>query len=67
MNQPAQDALIEKLKTLAPEQFNEVVDFVDFLRMRNEERAITRAASRAAEPAFAAVWDNEEDAAYDQL
>ena len=67
MNQPAHDALIEKLKMLAPEQFNEVVDFVDFLRNRSEERAITQTASRIAEPAFAAVWDNEEDAVYDQL
>jgi hypothetical protein len=60
-------ALIEKLKSLPPERMAEVEDFVDFLRTRDEERALARAATRAAEPAFAAVWDNDDDAAYDRL
>jgi hypothetical protein len=61
------NALIEKLKQLAPERVAEVEDFVDFLRARDEERLLTRAAARAAEPAFAEVWDNDDDAAYDRL
>jgi hypothetical protein len=60
-------ALIEKLKTLPPERVAEVEDFVDFLRTRDGERAAVRAATRAAEPAFAKVWDNDDDAAYDRL
>jgi hypothetical protein len=60
-------ALIEKLKSLPPERMAEVEDFVDFLRTRDGERALARAATRAAEPAFAAVWDNDDDAAYDRL
>jgi len=60
-------ALIEKLKNLPPERVAEVEDFVDFLRTREGERAAVRAATRAAEPAFAKVWDNDDDAAYDQL
>ncbi|MBI3935467.1 MAG: DUF2281 domain-containing protein [Betaproteobacteria bacterium] len=59
--------LIEKLKTLPPERVAEVEDFVDFLRTRHGERALTRAVTSAAEPAFAKVWDNEDDAAYDKL
>jgi hypothetical protein len=59
--------LIEKLKQLAPERVAEVEDFVDFLRTRDEERSLARAATRAAEPAFAKVWDNDDDAAYDRL
>jgi len=60
-------ALLEKLKALPPERVAEVEDFVDFLRTRDGERAAVRAAARAAEPAFAKVWDNDDDAAYDKL
>lgn len=67
MIQRAEDSLLEKLKSLPPEQITEVTDFVDFLRMKNDERTLTRAATKTAEPAFVAVWDNEEDAEYDKL
>ena len=67
MNSRDPKAIIEKLKTLPPEKVAEVEDFVDFLRTRDGERALTRAATRAAEPAFAEVWENEDDAAYDRL
>jgi hypothetical protein len=60
-------ALLAKLQQLPPQRLAEVEDFIDFLRGREEERALTRAASAAAEPAFAKVWDNAEDAAYDRL
>ena len=58
--------LIEKIKALPPDKFAEVVDFVDFLASR-DERLMVDAASRASEPAFAAVWDNPDDAKYDHL
>lgn len=67
MNTRDPQALIEKLKTMAPERVAEVEDFVDFLRARDDERGLVRAATRAAEPAFAKVWENEDDAAYDKL
>jgi hypothetical protein len=60
-------ALIEKLKRLPPERVAEVEDFVDFLRTREQERTLERAATRAAEPAFARIWENDADAAYDRL
>lgn len=60
-------SLIEKLKDLPPERVAEVEDFVDFLRARDEERGLARAAGRAAEPIFAKLWDNDDDAAYDRL
>ncbi|MGO8970148.1 MAG: hypothetical protein ACLQDQ_11340 [Myxococcaceae bacterium] len=41
-------------------------DFVEFLRER-ADRQLTEAATRAAEPSFAKVWDNADDAAYDAL
>lgn len=67
MNTRDPQGLIEKLKTLPPERVAEVEDFVDFLRARSAERAAVRAAALAAEPAFAKVWDNDDDAAYDRL
>jgi hypothetical protein len=60
-------SLIAKLKNLPPERVAEVEDFVDFLRTRDEERSLESAATRAAEPAFAKIWDNDADAAYDKL
>jgi hypothetical protein len=67
MNTRDPQALIEKLKSLRPERVAEVEDFVDFLRSRDEERALARAAARAAEPVFAKLWENDADAAYDRL
>lgn len=67
MNTRDPHTLIEKLKTLPPERVAEVEDFVDFLRARDRERATVRAGMHIAEPAFAKVWDNEDDAAYDKL
>jgi hypothetical protein len=67
MNTRDPQALIFKLKTLSPERMAEVEDFVDFLREREQDRALARAATRVAEPAFAEIWDNDEDAVYDRL
>lgn len=67
MKEQEELAIVEKLKGLPPERLAEVEDFVDFLRARNEERALTRAAMTASAPAFNQTWDNPEDADYDQL
>jgi hypothetical protein len=65
----AKDAqsLIEKLRCLPPQRQAEVEDFVDFLRMREDDRRLVLTAARASQPAFTAVWDNETDAEYDRL
>lgn len=67
MNARNEDTLIKKLKSLPPERQEEVEDFVDFLCARNQERSLTRAATGIAEPAFAAIWENKDDDAYDEL
>ena len=59
--------LADKIAALPVERIAEVADFVDFLRSRDQDRALFRAASAASEPAFAAVWNNPEDDAYDAL
>ena len=61
-----EEALLEKIKNLPPERIAEVEDFVDFLAQRDDRRLV-EAATKLSEGAFQRVWDNEEDAAYDQL
>ncbi len=60
------EELIEKIRALPADKIAEVVDFVDFLGHR-DDRLLVDAASRASQPAFAAVWDNPDDAEYDNL
>jgi len=62
-----EQVLIEKIRQLPPQRLAEVEDFVDFLCMREAEQRLSRAAAKASEPSFSAVWDNDEDAAYDRL
>ncbi len=59
--------LLAKLRSLPPERAAEVEDFVDFLRQRDEEQQLTRAASELSEDAFAKIWDHPDDADYDRL
>lgn len=59
--------LIEKIKQLSLQRLAEVADFVDFLRAREDEQRLTQAAAKMAEASFAAVWNNDADAAYDRL
>ena len=59
--------LIEKIEALPAERIAEIEDFVDFIRLREQEQSLTRAAAAASAPAFAAVWSNPEDDIYDAL
>ena len=60
-------ALIEKIQDLPIERIAEIEDFVDFLREREQERSLTRAATAVSVPAFTAVWSNPEDDVYDAI
>lgn len=60
------ETLIEKIKGLPPERVAEVEDFVDFLSQR-EDRRLVEAATRLSESTFQNLWDNADDADYDQL
>lgn len=62
-----EQVLIDKIKQLPPQRLAEVEDFVDFLRAREDEQHLTQAAAKISEASFAAVWNNDEDAAYDRL
>jgi hypothetical protein len=59
--------LIKKIAALPPERIAEIEDFVDFIRLREQERSLTRSAAAASAPAFVALWSNPEDDVYDAL
>lgn len=59
--------LAEKLDALSPEQIAAVEEFVEFLRARGQDRALTQAVAAASAPAFEAVWNNPEDDVYDAI
>ena len=59
--------LIEKIQALPAERIAEVEDFVDFIRLREEERTLVRAAVATSAPAFARIWSNPDDVVYDAL
>jgi len=62
-----EQVLIDKIRQLPPQRLAEVEDFVDFLRTREDGQRLVHAAAKMAEASFAAVWENDEDAAYDRL
>lgn len=64
---PNTQALLEKIQSLPVERIAEVEDFVDFIAAREQDRSLVRASAAASAPAFAQVWNNSEDDAYDAL
>jgi hypothetical protein len=66
VRQHTQD-LLNKINRLPPEKVAVVEDFVEFLRHRNEINSLVTAASKLSEKSFQKVWDNAEDAEYDNL
>jgi hypothetical protein len=64
---PQERVLIEKIRMLSPDKLAEVQDFVDFLSQRDRDARLLQAGNKLAEDAFNKVWDNPEDAEYDNL
>lgn len=59
--------IIQKIRTLSPDEVAEVVDFVDFISQKDRNRRLLKAGNKLAEDAFKKVWDNTEDEVYDRL
>ncbi|MEG4373098.1 MULTISPECIES: toxin-antitoxin system, antitoxin component, Xre family protein [unclassified Microcoleus] len=59
--------LMEKIRTLPPDKITVLEDFIDFLSTRSEDRRLVYTATKLSEAAFAKIWDNPEDAEYDEL
>lgn len=56
--------LIEEIKKLPIEKAKEVFSFVEFLRVREED---VRNITKLSEPVFNQIWNNQEDAVYDNF
>jgi hypothetical protein len=52
---------------LPADKIAEIEDFVDFVRYKNENLQLSRAAAKLSDAAFQRIWDNPEDEAYDSL
>lgn len=59
--------LFNKIQRLSPEKVAVVDDFVDFLESRSTENSLVKAAGKLSEQSFQKIWDNPEDAEYDDL
>lgn len=59
--------LFNKIRRLPPEKVAVVDDFVEFLSRRDEKDNLVRTAGKLSEKSFQKVWDNQEDAEYDNL
>jgi len=64
---PKEQSLLQKIRSLPADKIAEIEDFVDFVRYKNEDLHLNRAAAKLSEAAFQSVWDNTEDNAYDSL
>ena len=45
----------------------EVYDFMQFLEVKKERNLLAKASQELSAPSFQKIWDNEEDAVYDNL
>lgn len=59
--------LVQKLERLPPQKLIEVDDFIDFLQQREQENHLRQHFTEASHTSFAKVWDNDDDAIYDNL
>ena len=61
------EQVVRKLQLLPPDRVSEVEDFIDFLSQRGQDQQLVQAAMAASQPALSEIWNNPEDAEYDQL
>lgn len=65
--QPQVQQMLQKLEHLSPERLAEVEDFIDFLQQRDQDKRLHQDFTQASEATFSKVWDNDDDALYDNL
>ena len=59
--------LIEKIRHLSNDKVKEVEDFIEFLQQRSEASGLRHEATTLSDPIFRQIWDNPEDAVYDEF
>ena len=64
----SEQRLLEKIRKLPFDKIVELENFIDFLYQRaNHSQDLVTASTKLSEASFAKIWDNPEDAAYDNL
>ena len=61
------DLIKNEIEKLPENLLEEVFDFIQFLEIKREKILLTRASQKLSMTSFEKVWDNEEDAVYDNL
>ncbi|MBI5525576.1 MAG: DUF2281 domain-containing protein [Deltaproteobacteria bacterium] len=61
------DAIKRELDNLPDAALPEVLDFVQFLEAKKANTEIAKAAQALSQRCFDKVWDNDEDAVYDNF
>ena len=61
------DLIKNEIDKLPENLLEEVFDFIRFLEIKREKILLTRASQKLSVTTFEKVWDNEEDAVYDNL
>jgi len=64
----SEQRLLEKIRKLPFDKIVELENFIDFLYQRsNSSQALVSTSTKLSEASLAKIWDNPEDAAYDNL
>lgn len=67
-NEKSEQRILEKIRKLPFDKIVELENFIDFLYQRsNTSQALVTTSTKLSEASFAKIWDNPEDAAYDNL
>ena len=61
------EQVVHKLQTLSQDWMSEDEDFIDFLSQRDTDKQLSQAAIVLSESTLKELWDNSDDAEYDQL
>jgi len=64
----SEQRIIEKIRKLPFDKIVELENFIDLLYQRpNSSQALVTTSTKLSEAGFTKIWDNPEDAAYDNL
>jgi len=61
------DIIKQEVEKLPESALSEVLDFIQFLELKREKGLLAKGMQQLSGKSFDAIWNNEEDAAYDNL
>lgn len=61
------ELIINEIDRLPENVLVEVYDFIQFLEVKKRRNLLAKASQELPAPSFQKIWDNEEDAVYDNL